>query len=121
MSLSSPSHVSPTTGSAQNDVPNGSRRTAWRMIPSWTMPTLWVFVIPIGPVSRPGLADPLEPGQLAVAVQAVAAGVDRLGEDVAVVRDDDRHAGPDRALADDERSVAADDRRVADPDARARR
>ena len=53
MSLSRPSHVSPATGSAQNDVPNGSRRTAWRMIPSWTIPTLCVFVIPIGPVSRP--------------------------------------------------------------------
>ena len=53
MSLSRPSHVSPTTGSAQNDVPNGSARTAVRMIPSWTTPTLWVLVIPIGPVRRP--------------------------------------------------------------------
>ena len=53
MSLSRPSHVSPTTGSAQYDVPNGSRRTAFRMIPSRTIPTQCVFVIPIGPVRRP--------------------------------------------------------------------
>ena len=84
------------------------------MIPSWTTPTLWVFVIPIDPGQEARLADPFEPGQLAVAVQAVAAGVDRLGEDVAVVRDDDGHAGPDGPSADDERPVAADDRGVAD-------
>ena len=118
MSFSRPSQVSPTTGSAQYDVPNGSGPTASRMIPSRTTPTECVFVIPIGAGQLAGLADPLEPGQLAVAVEAMAAGVERLGPDVAVVRHDHRHAGPDRPLADDERAVAPDERRVADPDAR---
>jgi hypothetical protein len=72
---------------------------------------------PDRPGQQAGLADPLEPGQLAVPVQAVAAGVDRPGEDVALVRQDHRHARPDRALADDEATLAADDRRVADADA----
>ena len=95
MSLSRPSHVSPATGSAQNDVPNGSTLTAVRMIPSWTTPTLWVFVIPIDPGQEARLADPLEAGQLAVAVQPVAARIDGLREDVAIVRHDDGHAGSD--------------------------
>jgi hypothetical protein len=47
----------------------------------------------------------------------VTAGVDGLGEDVAVMRDDHRDAGPDRALADDQRPIAPDDRRVTDADA----
>ena len=59
------------------------------------------------------LADPLEPGQLAVAVEAVAAGEDRLGQASPSCGHDDRDAGPDRALADDERPVALDERRVA--------
>jgi len=71
---------------------------------------------------RPGqearLPDPLEAGQLAVAVQRVAAGKDRLGEDVAIVRDDHRHAGSHGSLADHERAVAPDDRGVADADPR---
>ena len=78
------------------------------MIPSRTTPTECVFVIPIGPVRRPASRIHSRPGQLAVAVEAVAAGVDRLGPDVAVVGDDHRDAGPDRTLADDERAVAAD-------------
>jgi len=53
MSFRRPSHVSPTTGSAQYEVPNGSFRTAFRMIPSRTTPTECVFVIPTGPVRRP--------------------------------------------------------------------
>ncbi len=53
MSLSRPSQVSPTTGSAQYEVPNGRIRTALRMIASRTTPTEWVFVIPIGPVRWP--------------------------------------------------------------------
>ena len=76
--------------------------------------------MPIDAAEHPGLADPLEAGQLAVAVEAVAAGEDGLGPDVVLVRDDDGDAGPDRALADDQRPVAADQRRVADEHAAAR-
>ena len=42
----------------------------------------------------PRLADPLQPGQFAAAVEPVRTGEDRLGPDV-VVRDDHRHAGVD--------------------------
>jgi hypothetical protein len=73
---------------------------------------------PDGAGQQPGLADPFETGHLAVAVQPVAAGVDRFGEDVAVVRHDHRHACPDWALPDDERALASHDRRVTDADAR---
>src|SRR6185369_7227263 len=65
----------------------------------------------------PGLADPLEAGQLAVAVEAMTAGVHGLRPDVAVVGDDDRHPRPDGSLADDEAAVAANDRGVPDSDA----
>ena len=67
---------------------------------------------------QPGLADPLEPGQLAVAIEGVAAGVDGLGPGVAIVRDDDGDARPNRTLAHDKRAVAFDERGVAYPDAR---
>ena len=59
---------------------------------------------PIGVVSKPGVADPLEPGQLAVAVDPVRAGEERLGR-----RHDDGDSRPD--------AVALDQRRVADADA----
>jgi hypothetical protein len=59
-----------------------------------------------------GFADPLEAGQLAVAVEAVAAGEDGLDEGVAVVRDDHGHARPDRPFADDARPLPPDQRRV---------
>jgi hypothetical protein len=49
---------------------------------------------------QPGVADPLEPGQLAVAVDPVCAGEDRFGR-----WEHDRDAGPD-ALAFDQRGVA---------------
>src|SRR6185436_9226841 len=62
----------------------------------------------------PGLADPLQARELAVAVEAVAAGVDGLGPDVAVVGNDHGDAGSDRTLADDQRPVAADHGRLAD-------
>ena len=78
----------------------------------------WVFVIPIGAGQQARLADPFEARQLAVPVQAVAARVDGLRPDVAVVGDDRGDAGSDRALADDERALAPDQRRVTDPDAR---
>ena len=67
---------------------------------------------------HPGFADPFEAGQLAVAVEAVTAGEDRLAPIVGAARDDHGDAGPDRALADDQRSVARDERRVADANAR---
>ena len=107
MSLSRPSYVSPTTGSDQTR-PDGARSTAAATSASRTTPTLWVLVIATGAGQEARLADPLEAGQLAVAVEPVAAGEDGLAPDVAVVRDDDRDAGPDRAAADDERPVAVD-------------
>ena len=89
-------------------------RRSWRgpappasMSASRTTPTLWVFVIPIAPAQHPGLPDPLEPGELAVAVEPMRPGEDRLGPDVAIVRDDDGDAGADRTL----RPAAAGPRR----------
>jgi hypothetical protein len=66
---------------------------------------------------EPGLADPLEAGQLAVSVQAVAAGEGGLGPGVVGAGDDHRDAGPHRPAADDERAVDLDQRSVADADA----
>src|SRR5260221_3685683 len=68
-------------------------------------------------VEQPRLTDPLQAGELAVAVERVRSGKDWLRRDVAVVGNDDRYAGPDRPFADDERPIPADDRRVADTDA----
>ena len=62
---------------------------------SRTIPTLWVLVIATGDVSRPDFADPLEAGQLAVAVEAVAAGEDGFAPGLRAARRDDGHAGPD--------------------------
>ncbi len=61
-----------------------------------------------------GLANPLEAGQLAVAVEAVAAGEERLEEDLAIVGDHHRDAGADWPLADHARALPADERRVPD-------
>ena len=55
-------------------------RAAWATSASRTTPTECVLVIPITPPEQPRLADPLEPGQLAVAVEAVAAGEHGLRE-----------------------------------------
>ena len=66
---------------------------------------------------HPVLADPLEAGELAVAVEPMRPGEDRLGPDVAVVRDDDRHAGANRTLPRTQRTFAFDQGRV--PDAHA--
>jgi hypothetical protein len=65
-----------------------------------------------------GFAKPLQPGQLAVPVQPMAAGEDRLDERVTIVRDDHGDARPYRAPADDPRPVAPDERGVADSHAR---
>ena len=118
MSLRPPSYVSPTTGSDQNTAFGSCARAAWATSASRTTPTECVFVMPIGTAQEARLADPLEAGELAVAVEAVAAREHGVGPDVVRVRDDDRDARPDRALADDERSVALDQRRVAHADAR---
>ncbi len=53
-----------------------------------------------------GLPDPFEPGQLAVAVESMAAGEKGVATRIAFVREDDGHAGSD--------VVALDQRRVAD-------
>ena len=114
MSLSMPSYVSPTTGSDQvassvgrSADGRGDERIA-------DDPTLWVLVMATGVVSHPGLADPLEAGQLAVAVQAVAAGEDRFAESDGAARADDRDAGADRALPTTSGPSPLDERRVAD-------
>ena len=82
-------------------------RAAWATSASWTTPTECVLVIPIDAAQQPRLADPLEAGELAVAVEPVAAREHGLGPDVVLVRDDDRDPGPDGPLADHERPVAA--------------
>jgi hypothetical protein len=63
------------------------------------------------------LSDPLEAGQLAIAVEGVTTSEDRLPRCLARSGDDDRHTGPDRSAADDERAVAAHERRVPDANA----
>src|SRR5205823_638936 len=62
------------------------------------------------------LPDPLEAGELAVAVEPMTAGEDAIVPRVPVVRNDHSHARPDRTAADYERAVAADDGRVAHAD-----
>src|SRR4030066_369663 len=69
-----------------------------------------------GAMEEARFPDPLEAAHVAVAVEDVSAGEDRLGPGVAVVGHDHRHAGPDRALAADERTLASDDRGVTDAD-----
>jgi hypothetical protein len=66
---------------------------------------------------HPRLADPLEPGHLAVAVEAVAAGEHRLVHVGWSARDDHRDAGPDRPVADHQWTLAFDEGGVADTDA----
>ena len=72
----------------------------------------------VGEADRRGqaarLADPLEPGQLAVAVQAMAAGEQRLEP---LARHDDGDAGAHGALAAAQRAVTLDQRDRADADA----
>ena len=64
------------------------------------------------------LADPLEAGEVAAAVERVAAGEQRLHGDLALVRDDRRDAGAHRPLPHHERAgVALDERDAADGDA----
>ena len=91
------------------------------MIPSRTTPTLCVFVIPIGPLSRPAsrihsspVSSPLPLSRWLPANTGSVQTSPSCGTTIVTpVR-----TGPS---ADDERSVAADERRVADADARARR
>ena len=75
-------------------------------------------MIPITPPQQARLADPLEPGQLAVAVEAVAAGEHGLGPDASSCGTTIVTPGPHRALPDDQRPVALDQRGVAHQDAR---
>src|SRR5256885_10048740 len=65
-----------------------------------------------------GIRDYKVTGVQTCALPILAAGEERLGPRIAVVRDDHRDARPDGTGADDERAVAADDRCMTDPDAR---
>ena len=104
MSLRAPSYVSPTVGSAQMPSLMALARAPASMIASRTTPTLWVFVIPIGAAEHPRLADPLQAGELAVAVEPMRSGEHRLRPRVAGVGDDDGDAGADRTLARPQRA-----------------
>ena len=75
------------------------------MTASRTTPTLWVLVMAPG-LREAGFFDPGRAGHLAVAVEAEPAGVDRIGA-LRSARQDDGHAGADRAFADLQRAVAA--------------
>ena len=94
MSLSSPSHVSPTTGSAQRAVVLAApaHRVRHQRVAHDA------DAVGVGDRDRrgqpAGLAHPLEPGQLAVAVERVAAGEQLLDADVGLARHDHRDAGP---------------------------
>jgi hypothetical protein len=63
---------------------------------------------------HPRLADPLEPGQLAVPVQPVRPGEDRLLPRVALVREDDGDSRSHRLALDEGRVTDADARDVGD-------
>ena len=117
MSFSVPSNVSPTTGSDQAAVPGGFPATSIAIRVSWTMPTLWVFVRPIGPPRSPASRIHSSPvsSPLPLRVWQPAKTGSRQGSPscgtiiVTPVR-----TGPGPA---DERPVARDERPVADPDA----
>ena len=89
------------------------RATSAAISASRTTPTECVFVSATGVVSVPGLAHPLEAGQLAVAVEPVTAGEVRLEEPLRV-GDQDRHTRADRPVAAAQRAVALDERDRAD-------
>ena len=61
MSLSSPSHVSATTGRDHvgNLLPR--RASCQAMTASWTTPTLWVLVIITGPSRKPDSSSQVVP------------------------------------------------------------
>ena len=63
---------------------------------------------------HPGLANPLQTGQLTVAVEAVGTSEQRLPPERSR-RQDHRHPGANRAPADVERAVTLDQRRVTHP------
>ncbi len=94
MSLSNPSNVSPTTGSDQ-DASSPSIDAATSGVPHDP------DAVRVGDRDRrrqhPRFADPLEAGQLAVAVQPVSAREHGLTP-ARAPRADDRDAGPHRAL-----------------------
>ena len=60
------------------------------------------------PFEKSAFVHPRRAGHLAVAVQAEDAGVNRIVERIVSARNDRRHAGAHRALADFEFSLAAD-------------
>jgi hypothetical protein len=110
MSFSHPSQVSPTTGSA----PEVAALTAALDLGCDERVVDDADRVRVRDPDRrgqhPAVADPFEPGELAVPVQAVRAGEDGLLPGVALVREDD---GDSRA-----HRVAFDQRRVPDADAR---
>ena len=118
MSLSRPSYVSPTTGSDHGVALARPRLDRGGDEGVADHPD----AVRVGDRDRrrqePGLADPLQAGHLAVAVEPVATGEDGFASVLGAARDDDRDAGPDRASPDHERAVAVDDRGVADAHAR---
>ena len=69
-----------------------------------------------GSAQQARLPDPLEAGQLAVAIEAMASGKQRLTPDIALVGHDDGDTGSHRAFTNPEWSVAIDQGRMADPD-----
>ena len=115
MSLSSPSHVSPTTGSDQSPPPVPTAVDGMRdERVSHDADTVRVRDRD-GAAEQTCLADPLEPGQLPVAVEPMAAGEHRIGPDIArrAAGSRSRRSGPGPS-PDDERPVALDQRRVTD-------
>ena len=107
-SLSVPSQVSATTGSAHASTPShlGDLDLDQRVADD-------ADAVGVGDadggVQEADLLDPGQAGHLAVAVEAVVRRVDRVAPHVALVGDHDRHARAD--------VVALDDRRVPDPHA----
>ena len=117
MSLRRPSYVSPTTGSDHQAF------VVSRLVHGRGDQRIAHDADAVGVRDRDGrgqhprLADPLEAGQLAVAVQAMAAGEDRFAPRFRASRGHHGDAGPHRALADDQWTVAGDEGRVTDPNA----
>ena len=117
MSLSAPSYVSPTVGSAQMPSLIAWARAAASMSASRTTPTLWVFVMPIAPASIPASRIHSRPVSSPLPLSRCAPAKTGSVQMSRVMRQHHRHAGADRSLAGPQWPIAGDQRGVADPHA----
>ena len=116
ISLSSPSHVSATTGRDQAGNFSPRRFSCQAMTASWTTPTLWVFVISTGPSRKPDSSSQVVP-VISPFPLSVNQAAKTWFSDLFPAGENGRDARPDRPLADDERTFSGYEGRQADFDA----